>query len=454
MSPLAALYFPYASTPLRALKEAALYFDHVYCIDPEAVEGRPQWQELLGTVATDQDILRERDEFRLLRSADICKALHPNEIRSGWDDLLLDSVLKDLQDKRYVQLCARSGYESWSLAVAKISHGLDDSLIELSNNVQSELPPEVRAWVLDHTSRGGTQFREINEIRSRRDSYTGTHYMSMPFVLAESILVNLAMCVGSRTLLHIRSIFHITKVLLEPRFVLLNDPSVQKAKDEHLDELRSLIEYWRNILVTPTMDQVHQGSLQSMREAEKLPLFTRLKEHLPHEELWITYNKYNEMSDLYLRDVQSLGNTILNAIRKWKGVQEVTDIAFRPIFQHIIATGKGNDTYSHRFTEIPASPEGACWLAVNGYDVLRAKGTESLQKRYARYSWKLVNSSAVAEIILRYTEIIKLENRLKQYLEDVLLRRDYVFHSCAICPDGLEIGRTGSRSHVPDNTRD
>jgi len=249
--------------------------------------------------------------------------------------------------------------------------------------------------------------------------------------------------VGSRTLLHIRSIFYITKVLLEPRFVLLNDPSIRKAKVEHLDEIRRLIEYWRNILVTPTMDQVHQGSLKSTREAEKLPLFTRLTEHLPYEELWITYNKYNEMSDLYLRNVQSLGNTIMNTIRKWRGVKEVTDIAFRPIFQHIIATGKGKDTYKHRFTEIPASTEGTFWMATDGCDVLRAKGTESLQKRYVQYSQELVNSSAGAEIITRYTEILKFENRLRQYLEDALIRRDYLFHSCAVCPDVLEIGRNG-----------
>jgi len=258
--------------------------------------------------------------------------------------------------------------------------------------------------------------------------------------------------IGDRTLYNIRSVYRVSKELLGPLFERVNDPSVQKAKDEHLTEMGSLIECWRNVLVTPTMDQIFERTLLSMREAEKLSLFACLREHIPNQELWITYNRYIKMSEQYLHGVLSLENTTLNDICKWRGVEEVTDIAFHPIFQRVIATSKGIDAYEHKFNETPASTEGTYWMAADGCDVLRAKGTEGLQKRYARYSREMSKSSAVAKIIKRYTKILKLENRLKQYLEDVLHRRDYVFHSCAICPDSLEIGRTGSPPHVTDNT--
>jgi hypothetical protein len=196
MGTLAALYFPYASAPLKALKEAALYFDQIYCIDPEAIEGKTQLPQQADAAVSGQPSIEQWREYRALWDAGVCKALRPEQIRSNWDNLLTESVLKDLQDKRYVGLCARSGLGSWSLAETKMGEGLVHHLMDLADNVRSELPGDVHSWIVDRTSFGGTRFREVNQVQFREGEYLGQgiRYVDMPFVLAESVLVNLAMC--------------------------------------------------------------------------------------------------------------------------------------------------------------------------------------------------------------------------------------------------------------------
>lgn len=121
-------------------------------------------------------------------NAGVCRVKRPEEVRSQWDSLLTESVIADLQDKRYIQLCARSGWETWSLAETKMSGDLVHELIDLAENVRQDLPSSVRRWISDrvlfteHTFTEG--FHMGQEVR----------YVTLPFVLGESILVNLAMC--------------------------------------------------------------------------------------------------------------------------------------------------------------------------------------------------------------------------------------------------------------------
>ncbi len=184
MAGLSALYFPYAQTRLETLKEAALYFDEIYCIDPEAIGGKPGF----ANRPIEQTAESEYSELWQLVNAGVCRVKRPEEVRSQWDSLLTESVIADLQDKSYIQLCARSGWETWSLAETKMSGDLVHELIDLAENVRQDLPSSVRRWISDrvlfteHTFTEG--FHMGQEVR----------YVTLPFVLGESILVNLAMC--------------------------------------------------------------------------------------------------------------------------------------------------------------------------------------------------------------------------------------------------------------------
>jgi hypothetical protein len=196
MSGLAALYFPYAAAPLRALKEAALYFDEVYCIDPESIEGTSQLPGQQESIITEQASEGQWAELQLLWQAGVCKALRPEQVRSEWNDYLTESVLKDLQDRRYVELCARSGQGSWSIAETKMGMSLVHELMDLADDVRRDLPGNIQGWIEGRTSFDGTHFREINDVKFREGRHhgEGIRYVDMPFVLAESVLVNLAMC--------------------------------------------------------------------------------------------------------------------------------------------------------------------------------------------------------------------------------------------------------------------
>jgi hypothetical protein len=130
----------------------------------------------------------ESDEFRMLADAGICKARRPEEVRSQWDGLVTEGVIADLQDRRFVQVCARSGMESWSLAQTKVSGDLVHQLANLAEYVRQDLPPAVREWVANRTP--------LDKPESREGTHKGeyTMYVKLPFVLGESILINIAMC--------------------------------------------------------------------------------------------------------------------------------------------------------------------------------------------------------------------------------------------------------------------
>lgn len=228
MAGLSALYFPYAQTRLETLKEAALYFDEIYCIDPEAISGRPGF----ANRAIEPTAESEYSEFWQLVNAGVCRAKRPEEVRSQWDNLLTESVIADLQDKHYVQLCARSGWETWSLAETKMSGDLVHELIDLAENVRQDLPSSVRQWISDRALFTEHTFTE--GIHMGQD----VRYVSLPFVLGESILVNLAMCACATLEV---------SPLCDERFHYL----VLKAKYERAQRDRDL----RELLATETVIQ-------------------------------------------------------------------------------------------------------------------------------------------------------------------------------------------------------
>jgi hypothetical protein len=185
MAGLSVLYFPYAYAPLEMLKEAALYFDEIYCIDPTAIGGTPSLaDEPIEPTAEPS----KWSEFWQLIDAGVCRAKKPEEVRSQWDSLLTESIIADLQDKHYVQLCARSDWDTWSLAYTKLSEGLVDELQRLAKDVCHEIPSSVREWIASQVTFMEPRFREGFHLGE------STEYVDLPFVLGESILVNLAMC--------------------------------------------------------------------------------------------------------------------------------------------------------------------------------------------------------------------------------------------------------------------
>lgn len=259
--------------------------------------------------------------------------------------------------------------------------------------------------------------------------------------------------VGSRTLLHVRSIYHIAKELLEPRFVRINDSSVQKAKDEHLAELKNLMEGWRDALRTPAIDEVYQGTVRSTREIEKQPLFPYLKEHLPSHELWQIYGQYTRGLESYLVGSRALNNWILNDIRKWLGVEDITANAARPILRRVRAEKQSGAQYEHDFAIRSKSRSNVDWMFVDGYKVLRTENKTLLKEQLSKYSDELMSSNAVSNLVKTHAEVLELEGKIKKCLDGVLFARDYVISFCSICPDIVRIPRTEFAPDAPDSNQ-
>lgn len=254
MANLNALYYPYASIDAAALKEAALYFNQVVIVDPEAIDGRLA----LAAPSAVSRSPEELDEVYQLANAGVCKATAPEDIRKQWDGILRENVLADLQDPRYVRLCAKAPWQQWTLSANKVASGLFEHLHDLANGVPEALPTGVRDWVSHHFDLAGSDIRIDDE---------GRLYMGVPFILGESIMINLAIC-ACATL----NVSPFTDDRWHNRFLNLKYRRLQEDPDPDVRDLLNVGVETQDIVTTALAQEVIRRLLPSVGDlpAEKV----------------------------------------------------------------------------------------------------------------------------------------------------------------------------------------
>lgn len=239
--------------------------------------------------------------------------------------------------------------------------------------------------------------------------------------------------VGDRTLSNIKKVFLVSKELLEPRFVRLNDPSIQEAKSRHLAELRNTIEGWRQGLVTPSIDCVSREAHRPIGEMAP-ELLNCLKEHLPYQELWAASDAHEHSLGLFARSIKSAETAIVKTVRGWDEVGEVSGVACTPIMGRVAELLRGSQDPLPRFEAHPAKGGGQ-WLSIGGYDLARTANVDLTREKYLQYCLKLARSKRLKTITRLSAQTLKLEAELRQCLDFALLGQRWVFHSCRQCPD-------------------
>ena len=222
---------------------------------------------------------------------------------------------------------------------------------------------------------------------------------------------------------------------------------VEKALQQHLDEIRDLTEQWKVSISTPEIFQVSPDFSDTTWPFGKRRLFGSLRDHLPFPDLWQDYDAYKAKRGEYVDTCKKLAREIRES---WEieGIDAVLGFE-KPILRLISGQGKA---LQYRLLVIeghdPAELTYQLLLA-NDTVVLQGRDTktrhfasleheeckgEILPTEYQRIAELFLRSDIASEAKRLLPDLRVLEDKIHGSLDEVLSRRDYIEYICKLCP--------------------
>jgi len=240
---------------------------------------------------------------------------------------------------------------------------------------------------------------------------------------------------------------------------------LKEALGDHLAELRMLIERWEDSIRTefsttssPAMAPVQ--SLQSTR------LFGSLRSHLPFPILWRQYSDWEAKCQQYMTCYEKLQYEIRERAREKmeldfaSGDSEVSSLSpdFSDwVLRHVRfrleekADAAGLNLEFHwRVHQVSVHGdvvETNCLYVVSDtkqgryteIEVLRLVGEDRAAPEHYEAGCQEIlasclQSDTVRALVTSFRDIRNLETTLRNHLEEIRLRRDYILYTCDLCP--------------------
>ena len=207
----------------------------------------------------------------------------------------------------------------------------------------------------------------------------------------------------------------------------------------HHAEIRALIEQWKNNLRTPQPDEVYSGTLSPVDTIKANPIFISLKDHLPFPTLWKNHLVYVKKLDNYIAGCNKLRKEVAKKVEKWNGVKDVLENVAQPILRKM-AEGESAiklKPYEFKLSEHSNYPDKTV-INADGIPIFTVpKGTDSayIEKQYQDYTEALLAGETGTNLVALFGELkTDLEPKIKDSLQEILLRRDYIMYTCKLCP--------------------
>jgi hypothetical protein len=218
--------------------------------------------------------------------------------------------------------------------------------------------------------------------------------------------------------------------------------ALQKALEEHLDEIRSLIEQWKNNLNAPLIFQVYLDASHSMSVIEGNPLFGCLKKHLPFGSLWQDYSIWKNRVDDYLKCCKRLIREIKEEGKNWQNVIRIANGFHEPILRRLSDIALGNEEREHCIKAVISYESMGAerhladhgMLIVDDIEVLEANEPLTYKRQYILASDHFSHSVEASNLITLFKELKDLETKILGFLQQTQLRRDYIMYTCNLCP--------------------
>ncbi len=207
----------------------------------------------------------------------------------------------------------------------------------------------------------------------------------------------------------------------------------------HHAEIRALIDQWKNNCRTPRPDEVYPGTISHMDTIKANPIFISLRDHLPFPTLWSNHLVYVKKLDDYIAGCNNLREEVAKKVKSWNGVKDVLENVAQLILRKI-AEGESAiklKPYEFKPSEYSNYPDKTMINAEDMPIFTVSKETDSayIEKQYQDYSEALLAGETGTNLVALFSELKNdLEPKIKDSLQEILLRRDYIMYTCKLCP--------------------
>ena len=207
----------------------------------------------------------------------------------------------------------------------------------------------------------------------------------------------------------------------------------------HHAEIRTLINQWNNNLRTPRPDEVYPGTVSPLDTIKANPIFISLRDHLPFPTLWNNHLVYVKKLDDYIAGCNNLRKEVAKEVKSWKGIEDVLENVAQP-FLRDIAEGESAinlKPYEFKPSEQSNYPDKTVINVVGMpiFTVLKETDSTPIEKQYQDYGEALLAGEAGTNLVALFYDLKdNLEPKIKDSLQEILLRRDYIMYTCKLCP--------------------
>jgi len=254
-----------------------------------------------------------------------------------------------------------------------------------------------------------------------------------------------------------RKEFEVLRALLELRIKQQLDPALEKAREDHLNNIRAQIESWKGYICVRDIAAIDPGEYSSIplswQDLDNKPLFNVLKQHLPFDELWNNWDTWKERCIKYLSQHRALREQILkdaklvfNLPAYQEALPEVNlrlvphlTLSFEKPFLDAFAdkANGGEPEFEFHLQPYPLPEKGMTLegLHIGSHEVLIAeKVKENCEPKYQKMLQDYLQKKEVAILIKLLDELRKMTDALNAALDKILERHDYIQHACDDCP--------------------
>lgn len=230
---------------------------------------------------------------------------------------------------------------------------------------------------------------------------------------------------------------------------------LKEAIRDHLAELRQLIENWKAAFRIPSVTDPLSTMTSSMEFPHSNRLFACLKDHLPFPTLWRDYNQweakyrsYIDNCDKLREEIQSEATTrtLLDFMDDNVTMSHLSSQFIDWVLHHVeYKLQKGSEgRFEFRWkdykVEIDKQPVEARQMRTSGGQPLleiinqHEVNNEFYEKKCRELLYLIVKGGTVANLLALFEDLRYLETKIHNYLEEILLRRDYILYTCDLCP--------------------
>ena len=220
-----------------------------------------------------------------------------------------------------------------------------------------------------------------------------------------------------------------------------------KVREEHMAEIRILIEQWLEVLPNdpPGVNEFGQwcfnryGLPTGLGSIEGNFQFKLLKEHLPYDNFWDNYSNWEALYLEYKDACIKIKERIRDQGEVWPNILRLGKDFEEPILSQIFAKQMHQELDELRFRI-----SGHRLLAYRIYtsdgtespstEILEANHPEGCAESYQALASEILSSKEVGWLVTAQDELGHRQNLIRETLQETLIKRDYILHTCRLCP--------------------